>query len=132
MCAVFRGNLIYFVYFAGKYNFPKIWGCKKFITNQKNEIPIIFCRLETLAVRAITSFKMSTTRLNLLLLRRAESKIAIYNVTATLLSKTKIVYTVVTENMLEKEAIANFKQFHAEQRPEVDLTNAQISCVLVP
>lgn len=57
---------------------------------------------------------------------------ATYIVTAKLLNKTEIVYTVVTENMLEKEAIANFKQFHAEQRPEVDLTNAQISCVLVP
>ena len=75
---------------------------------------------------------MSTIRLNFQLLGGAESKMAIYNVTATLLNKTKIVYAVVTENMNEKEAITNFKQFHAEQRPEVNLTNAQTSCVLVP
>lgn len=53
-------------------------------------------------------------------------------VTATLPNKTEIVYTICTENLLESEAIASFKQFHAEQRPEVDLTNAQIRCVLAP
>ncbi len=57
---------------------------------------------------------------------------ATYIVTAKLLNKTEIVKTVVTENMLKKEAIENFKQFYAEQHPEVDLTNAQISCVLAP
>ena len=57
---------------------------------------------------------------------------ATYIVTAKLLDKTEIVKTVVTENMFKKEAIENFKQFHAEQHPEVDLTNAQISCVLAP
>ena len=42
---------------------------------------------------------------------------ATYIVTAKLLNKTEIVYTVLTENMLKNEAIENFKQFHAEQVP---------------
>ena len=39
---------------------------------------------------------------------------ATYIVTAKLPNKTEIVYSVVTENMLEKEAITSFKQFQAK------------------
>lgn len=75
---------------------------------------------------------VSSTLANLLLPHGVRWQMATYIVTAKLLNKTEIVYTALTENMLKNEAIENFKQFHAEQHPEVDLTNAQISCVLAP
>lgn len=55
-----------------------------------------------------------------------------YIVTATLPSKEEIVLSVVTDNLLENEAIEKFKQFYKEQRAGVDLTGAKFRCVLAP
>ena len=60
---------------------------------------------------------VSSTLANLLLPHGVRWQMATYIVTAKLLNKTEIVYTVLTENMLKNEAIENFKQFHAEQVP---------------